>query len=33
MLVGSKGQRKSLIVDEFILNYEGMPLELVENAK
>ena len=33
MLVGSKAQLKSLNVDEFILNYEGMPLELVENAK
>ena len=32
MLVGSKAQLKSLNVDEFILNYEGMPLELVENA-
>ena len=33
MLVGSKAQLKSLHVDEFILNYEGMPLELVEYAK
>ena len=35
MLVGSKAQLKSLNVDEFILNYEGMPLELtlLENAK
>ena len=33
MLVGSKAQLKSLNVAEFILNYEGMPLELVENAK
>ena len=33
MLVGSKAQLKSLNFDEFILNYEGMPLELVENAK
>ena len=33
MLVGSKAQLKSLNVDEFIFNYEGMPLELVENAK
>ena len=33
MLVGSKAQLKSLNVDEFISNYGGMPLELVENAK
>ena len=33
MLVGSKAQLMSLNVDESILNYEGMPLELVENAK
>ena len=33
MLVGNKAQLKSLNVDEFILNYEGVPLELVENAK
>ena len=33
MLVGSKAQIKSLNVDEFISNYDGMPLELVENAK
>ena len=33
MLVGSKAQLKSLNVDAFILNYEGMSLELVENAK
>ena len=33
MLVGSKAQLKSLNVDEFISNYEGVPLELVENAK
>ena len=33
MLVGSKAQRKSLNVDDFILNNEGTPLELVENAK
>ena len=33
MLVGSKAQLKSLNVDEIILNYEGMTLELVENAK
>ena len=33
MLVGSKAQQKSLNVDEFISNYEGTPLELVENVK
>ena len=33
MLVGSKTQLKSLNVDEFILKYEGTPLELVENVK
>ena len=33
MLVGSKAQLKSLNVDEFLLNHEAMPLELVENAK
>ena len=33
MLVGSEVQLKSLNVDEFILNYEGMSLKLVENAK
>ena len=33
MHVGSKAQLKSLNVDEFILNYKGMPLESVENAK
>ena len=33
ILVGNKAQLKSLNVDEFISNYEGMPLELVENAK
>ena len=33
MLVGSKAQLKSLNVDDFILKYEGTPLELVENAK
>ena len=33
MLVGMKAQLKSLNVDEFISNYEGAPLELVENAK
>ena len=33
MLVGSKAQLKSLNVDEFILNYEGMPFRIVENAK
>ena len=33
MFVGSKAQLKLLNVDEFRLNYEGMPLELVENAK
>ena len=33
MLVGSKAQLKSLNVDEFVLNYKGMPLELVQNAK
>ena len=33
MLVGSKAQLKSLNVDEFISNYEGTPLELVEKAK
>ena len=33
MLVGSKAQLKSLNVDEFVLNYEDTPLELVENAK
>ena len=33
MLVGSKAQLKSLNVEEFISNYEGAPLELVENAK
>ena len=33
MLFRSKGQLKSLNVHEYILNYEGMPLELVENAK
>ena len=33
MLVGSKAQLKSLNIDEFILNYEGTLLELVENAK
>ena len=32
MLVGSKAQLKSLNVEEFISNYEGAPLELVENA-
>ena len=31
MLVGNKAQLKSLNVDEFISNYEGTPLELVEN--
>ena len=30
MLVGSKAQLKSLNVDEFISNYECMPLELVK---
>ena len=33
MLVGSKAQLKSLNVDDFILKYEGTPLELAENAK
>ena len=33
MLVGSKAQLKSLNVDEFILNYDVTPLELVENAE
>ena len=33
MLVGSKAQLKSLNFDEFVLNYKGMPLELVQNAK
>ena len=33
MLVGSKAQLKSSNIDEFILNYEGMPLELVENGR
>ena len=33
MLVGMKAQLKSLNIDEFISNYEGAPLELVENAK
>ena len=32
MLVWSKAQFKSLNIDEFILNYEDTPLELVENA-
>ena len=31
MPVESKAQLKSLNVDEFELNYEGTPLELVEN--
>ena len=33
MLVGSEAQLKSWNVDDFILNYEGMPLELVDNVK
>ena len=33
MLIGSKAQLKSLNVDDFILSYDDMPLELVENAK
>ena len=33
MLVGSLAQLKSLNVDDFMLKYEGTPLELVENAK
>ena len=33
MLVGSKAQLKSLNIDDFILKYEGTPLELVENVK
>ena len=33
MLIGSKAQLTSLNVDNFILNYDDTPLELVENAK
>ena len=33
MLIGRKAQLKSLNVDNFILNYDDTPLELVENAK
>ena len=33
MLVGSKAQLKPLTGDEFILNYESKPSELVEDAK
>ena len=33
MLIGSKAQLKSLNVDDFILSYDDMPFELVENAK
>ena len=33
MLVGSKAQLKPLNAGVFISNYEGTPLELVENAK
>ena len=33
MLIGSKAQLKSLNVDDFILSYDDMPLDLAENAK
>ena len=33
MLIGSKALLKSLNVDDFILNYDDMHLELVENAE
>ena len=33
MVIGSKAQRKSLNVDDFILSSDDMPLELVDHAK